>query len=131
MDTVKLYRSFVITMFLLAALLLTCSRTITLTDDDNGKEISLEKGASLNVRLKAKLSTGYSWKVASYNKDVISTSESVVQTQKEDVVGGVDFQLFTLEAKEQGQGEIVFHYVQPWKKDASPLKTYSVTVTVE
>ncbi len=131
MDTIKLHRSFVVIMLSLAVLLPACSRTITLTDDDNGKEISLEKGSSFTVRLKAQLSTGYSWKIASYSEDVISTGESVVQTQKEDLVGGADFQVFTLEAKEQGRGEIVFHYVQPWKKDAAPHKTFSIAVTVE
>ena len=114
-------------------LLLSCGTQegLILTEQDNGRAVSVKKGDSFTVRLKAQLSTGYSWKVINYNTKIMMVGKPEIETLKKDVTGGIDYQIFSVETRESGEGEIVLHYLQPWQKKIKPLQAYRITVKVE
>lgn len=115
-------------------LLLSCAGTqdgLILTEEDNGRAVTVKRGDSFKLRLKAQLSTGYSWKIINYNTKIMMVGKPEIETLKKDVTGGIDYQTYIVETRESGEGEIVLHYVQPWQKKVKPLQTYRITVKVE
>lgn len=116
-----------------AIILLSCGTQegLILTEQDNGRAVSVKKGDSFTLRLKAQLSTGYSWKVINYNTKIMMVGKPEIETLKKDVTGGIDYQIFSVETRESGEGEIVLHYLQPWQKKIKPLQAYRITVKVE
>jgi predicted secreted protein len=120
--------------FSVMLLLLSCAGTqdgLILTEGDNGKAVVVKKGDRFTLRLKAQLSTGYSWKVINYNTKIMMVGKPEIETLKKDITGGIDYQTFGVETRDSGEGEIVLHYLQPWQKKVKPLQTYRITVKVE
>lgn len=115
-------------------LLLSCAGTqdgLILTEEDNGRAVTVKRGDSFTLRLKAQLSTGYNWKIINYNTKIMLVGKPEIETLKKDVTGGIDYQTYIVETRESGEGEIVLHYVQPWQKKVKPLQAYRITVKVE
>jgi predicted secreted protein len=123
-----------ISISILILLLLSCTGTkdgLILTEKDNGKAVVVTKGDTFKLRLKAQLSTGYSWKIINFNNRIITVGKPEIETLKKDVVGGIDYQIFSIGTIDSGEGEIVLHYLQPWQKGVKPLQIYTIKIRVE
>jgi predicted secreted protein len=104
---------------------------VIVTDDDSGSKVEIKQGDELAVRLAAQLGTGYGWKVVS-KSDVLALKGEPAQISNEDQKpGSSEFQTFIFKAKERGEAEIKFQYIEAWKKDARPLKEYTITVIIK
>jgi len=104
--------------------------TITLSESDNGKKISLAKGQILHLSLAGNPSTGYSW---SYSKELDQlvlkeTNHDFIPDSELPGAGGTDI----LEFKAQGAGSttISLKYSRSWE-NVKPDKTFQVEVTVQ
>jgi len=105
--------------------------TVTVTDSDNGRQVSLARGGTLTVRLEAIPGTGYGWKLVKAAPDQLTPlGESVLETSKEGVPGAREHQVFRFRARASGSGVLELHSVRPWEKDVPPAKTYRLEVQV-
>ncbi|HET7694113.1 MAG TPA: protease inhibitor I42 family protein [Vicinamibacterales bacterium] len=107
-------------------------REMVLTEEHNGKEISISVTSTLILKLPAQLGTGYSWQVVDPPPAVLSPGDKPrVETTDTKGAGRQERQVFTFTPVKSGSAVLRLHYVRPWEKEAKPQKTYSVRVTVE
>ncbi|HEY7543787.1 MAG TPA: protease inhibitor I42 family protein [Blastocatellia bacterium] len=110
---------------------LSAKDTVTVTDKDNGKKISLAKGNMLIVRLEARPGTGYGWQVAKNEADKLKPEgEPTLEPPDKEVMDGIEHQVFRFKAISEGTITLELHYVRPWEKEAPPEKTYSIEVQI-
>jgi inhibitor of cysteine peptidase len=105
------------------------SSVVTITDQDNGKDIDFPAGDTLVVRLKSNPSTGYSWAIkgdALPLRLVKSSTEKNGQTSHG--VGAPVTQEFRLTAVSAGMASLTLEYRRPWEYTAGPAKTFNVKV---
>jgi predicted secreted protein len=105
---------------------------ITLTSVDNNKTVVVPAKGTLTIKLPAQLGTGYSWEVSDIDKDRLSMAgKPIIETIAKDGVGREDLQVFTFTPSKEGTAVLKLRYARPWEKDAKPLKSFAVTVTIE
>ena len=107
------------------------SHAVSISDQDNGKDVDLTSGGTLIVRLESNRSTGYSWTVAgdpaplklekaSYRKNTASSK----------VAGAPGVQVFQFTANTAGMAMLQLIYRRSWEYNVPPAKTFSVRVDV-
>ncbi len=113
---------------LLTAVLSCASASVReIGEPDNGSTINTHRGDTIRLRLPARLSTGYGWTLCSA-KNVKSFGEPQIETPGAKITGGLDFQIFTFEVPESGEGKIALVYARPWEKGVKPIKVYRVRI---
>lgn len=109
------------------------AKTITLTDQDNGKTITLEAGQVLVIRLQSNPTTGYVWELGEVDAGVLKQVSEVFtpppQATDQAGAGGVDEWRF--QAVGTGTTTLVLNYRRPWEQGVTPAKTFTLTVTVK
>ncbi len=116
-------------------LLCSCKNIAELTFDNKGSFIELKKGDKINIKLESNPTTGYAW-VLSENTDetIISmTNSEFIQTEKEEkLVGSGGYEIFTFQAKKNGQTEIILTYKRSWEeKELKEESLFKINITVE
>lgn len=102
----------------------------TLTDDDTGNEVCLRKGDKLCLRLKARLATGFGWKVTKTDSNKLKlVSESTEKTDEDEAT--IEFQIFNFEALTKGSFLLELSYARPWEKDKPPAKKYELNIKIK
>ncbi len=105
---------------------------LSLTTDDNGKEITLPKNGQLLVRLPGNPSTGFSWVL---NGDpsplVLVTTDYQRGSQRTGMMGAPQTQQLRFKANGAGTASLHLAYRRPWEKEVAAAKTFDVTVRVE
>jgi inhibitor of cysteine peptidase len=126
----------VLVVFIFSLLLLcSCREPIELGFHDKGSSIELEKGEEIIISLDSNPTTGYSWVPGEEIDSTIVelTDSEFLQTEKEEGMVGVGgFEVFTFEAKNSGQTEIILYYQRPWEE--AELKDefiFNIEVTVK
>jgi predicted secreted protein len=119
-------------MTLCVALFCSCSvkPAITVTDPDSGSRVEIKRGEILAVKLATQLGTGYGWKVVSESKALVLKGEPEQISKGEQKPGVSEYQTFTFKAEEKGEAVLKLQYIEAWKKDAKPLKEYTITVII-
>ena len=104
---------------------------ITLTEQDNGRDIDLNAGETLIVRLPSNPSTGYNWIVAG-EPSPLELQKSTFQKKSSNskVVGASGTSVFRLSASSSGISNLTLVYRRSWEYNTPPMKTFSVRVNV-
>ena len=101
----------------------------------NGTTQQLAVGEMIAISLESNPSTGYSWMATSSNSGVVALMGEPIYTTPMDngtpVPGAAGTQTFTFQAVKAGKATLTLDYVRPWEKNATPEKTFSVTVEVK
>lgn len=105
-----------------------------LTENSNGRLLTLKQGDLFAFKLNANPSTGYQWvhtvsggPANGLNK--IGSSFVIPNSQNEQAgMPGTEFQFFT--AKEQGTYQLKMGYQRPWEK-AGNIREFSLTIVVK
>ncbi len=111
---------------------------ITINDTNNHKQINLEKGKILIIKLSANPSTGYNWQIIKNNPQKLkplgtsvfeplptATGESQVK-----LVGSPENQVFRFLGQNSGSTQLELQYSRAWEKNIPPIKTYQITVKI-
>ena len=109
------------------------SPSVVLTEQTNGRKMSVRKGTRIEVRLPAQLGTGYMWRVIKTPSVLDPVGEPTVETPKPDAgktVGGKEIQNFRFVAARTGTGVLELAYARGWEKDARPRRSFFVTLSV-
>jgi predicted secreted protein len=99
---------------------------------DNGRTVTMARGARFAIELESNPSTGFNWDVAERlpdSLDLISQGRSGGSTG--DQVGTPDRQRYEFGAKAAGSGDIVLGYRRSGQKGVEPAKTFRLGVVVE
>jgi len=107
---------------------------VKLTEADNGKNVTVKVGQSIEVTLAGNPTTGYSWEpaLADIDKTLLKQIGEPEYTQDEtqgEVVGAGGTYTFVFDAQSAGTACLKLTYARPWEA-AQPLETYQVTVTI-
>jgi predicted secreted protein len=126
---------FVALIFLLYSCRETTVKTIELGFNDKDSLIELEKGDKIKILLDSNPTTGYSWITdEEIDSTIVELTDSeFLQTETEkELVGAGGCEVFTFEAKNSGQTEIILYYQRPWEE--AELKDefiFNIEVTVK
>jgi inhibitor of cysteine peptidase len=102
---------------------------VTITDQDNGKDIDLPAGDTLVVRLKGNPSTGYTWAIKGDPSPLRLVKSSTRKNgQTGHAVGAPVTQEFRLTAVSAGMASLTLEYRRPWEYTSGPARTFSVKV---
>jgi inhibitor of cysteine peptidase len=131
----KLFKNFLI-IFTLGITLVSVvgckSRSVQLTEADNGKSFSIGVGDSLVITLPGNPSTGYSWEVKSVDSTILVVAgEAQFVSDNTNMVGSGGTLTFTFDAKKTGSSTLELVYLRPWETGVDPLGTFTIQVVVE
>lgn len=105
---------------------------VTASLSDSGGEASLLPGQPLVVRLPSNPSTGYGWTYTVAGDDVLRLeSVSGVAAASNGRVGAPGESVWSFRGQGKGIAELNFVYARPWEKNATPEKTFKLTVVVQ
>ncbi len=104
---------------------------LALEAEDNGREITLQKGQTLTIKLEGNPTTGYSWEVVESEGAILQQVGEPEFEAESDLLGAPGTQTLRFEAVETGQMEFKLVYQRPWETDVEPLETFTVHVTVQ
>ena len=107
------------------------SPTVTVTDQDNGKDIDLIAGNTLLVKLKSNPSTGYAWTVSGDPSPLRLEKTTYVKNSKSSkAVGAPGMQVLRFGVSSSGMATLTVVYRRSWEYNVPPAKTFSVRVNV-
>jgi len=131
----KLMRTIVVMSFFLAlALFSGCGTNGTsLTDADNGKQITIKSGDVVTVTLESNPTTGYSWQVIEIDNAVLLQDGDPEYKQSpgsEGLVGAGGTETFRFKAIGNGETSLGLGYMRPWES-VPPIQTFTIQVIVQ
>lgn len=106
----------------------TAAALLTLSDADNGREISLSQGDAFAIRLKENLSTGYRWSVEEPLDGALALESATSIGARSPMPGAGGEALFRLKLVGAGPARVDLKYWRSWEGDASVARRFSVTV---
>jgi inhibitor of cysteine peptidase len=131
----KLMRTAVVmSFFLMLALFSGCGTNgISLTDADNGKQITLQPGDTLTVTLESNPTTGYGWQVMELDQTVLvqdGDPEYKASSGSGGSVGAGGTETFRFKAVHSGATALELGYLRSWES-VPPIETFTIQVGVE
>ena len=117
-------------LFILAA---GCSsHTMQLTSADQGKQITLNPGGKLVIRLDGNPTTGYTWEAVNLDSSFLQQVGGIdFNSSNPNLVGSGGQQTFTFQALKSGSTILTLVYHRPWESGVAPLQTYQIFVTIK
>ena len=104
---------------------------VTATDSDNGGQVRIARGGSLTLKLEAIPGTGYSWEIVQNDpQKLVLLRAPTFEPIESEKLGAVEYQIFRLKALTLGTNVLKLRYIRKWEKEATPAKTYSLTVHI-
>lgn len=101
------------------------------TDEQNGEEVSVALGDTLNLLLQANITTGYSWSVVAIDTAMLrKVGENYVGSNSE-AVGSGGRQWYGFETLSPGVSSLKLAYKRPWESNETPASVFEVRVKVE
>jgi len=103
---------------------------VTVTDQDNGKDIDLPSGQTMVVKLASNPSTGYKWTVEGDPAPLKLEKQSYRKSTKSSAMGAPGVQIFQFRAGSSGIANLKLNYHRSWEYNQPPAKTFSLRVNV-
>ena len=101
------------------------SGKIVLTEKDSGRILETEVGDTLELRLSANPSTGYSWSCVL--RITGERYENLPDTPP-DFTGAPVIKIYTFAVSGPGEAGIKLEYRRPWERGTAPAKTFDILV---
>ena len=103
---------------------------LRLSEKDNGKQVHLRSGQSMDIVLFENATTGYQWQIVSIDKDILVEAEKPDFEPASGLLGAGGKKTYHFKAASPGKTELRFAYRRPWEANVSPIKTFTVWITV-
>jgi len=101
---------------------------ITIDKSYNGKKILAQKGDIIELQLDENPTTGYIWKINSFDNKHLNYLENKYQKSIE-AIGAGGIRTFSFEAIDKGSGELHVSLGNPWEQDAEDSLYVTINVT--
>ena len=102
------------------------THTVTVTKDQNGQTVQVQKSDDVVVTFIASSGTGYQWQM---EPTELATVKEEDVPLKPGLAGGPVKMMFHVQVK--GTVTLKFDFARAWEKDKPPAKTFSVTLQVQ
>ena len=123
-----------IVIFIVAALIgLSCSaKPVKLSEKDNGKAITVKKGAVIYITLDSNPTTGYEWSIKEMPENILQggTEEYIQDKLEKGTVGTGGKEIFKFTAQEKGSGTLTLIYEREWEGELPNSKKFSIKINV-
>lgn len=106
------------------------AKTVILTELDNNKEITVESGDEIQIKLQGASGTGYQWLLDSFDRDEIElVSEKTEQQLKDKGMPGAPYtKIVTLKTKKIGKFAINLYNFRSWESKEQAVGSFSIVV---
>ena len=98
------------------------------TEADSGKTFETSPGAAFDIHLKGNYTTGYSWNIASCDKNIIQPAGSKYTPSQPQRVGSGGIHHYTFNIVGKGQTTLKITYHRVWEKDVTPAQTFTLQI---
>ena len=108
-------------------------KSIVVTNADNGKQISLPVGGSLDIQLQQAGATGYVWEIVSLDKSHLEllTSDTVIPPNDKPLVGGPVMRKWSMRAVAKGRTEVMAALYRPWEGEEKAAEKFTLKVNIQ
>ena len=120
-------------LLLLVALLLASradASVIFISQDDNGREFTLDRGDALEISLPATSGTGYTWQAEPVAGGFVRQVGEPAFTLDSAMPGASGHQIFHFGIGASGTGTLEMRYLRPWEKGSKPAKVFKIMLIV-
>jgi inhibitor of cysteine peptidase len=116
-------------LLFLAALLLASqanASVVFVSQDDNGREFTLDRGDALEISLPATSGTGYTWQAEPVDGGFVKQVGEPAFALDSAMPGASGHQIFHFGIEARGTGTLEIRYLRPWEKDTPPAKVFKI-----
>jgi predicted secreted protein len=131
-------KNVLITMSVLVVLLvsapgLTHPEVMVLQKKDNGKDIRVKEGATIELSLEEQGGTGYLWDFNRLDENhfEVVKIETRPPAKEQARVGGPVFKTWWLQVKKAGESQLTLDYFRPWEGRAKAASHYQVKIHIQ
>ena len=121
-------------LLLLLVSLLLASRAdasvVFISQDDNGREFTLDRGDALEISLPATSGTGYTWQAEPVAGGFVRQVGEPAFTLDSAMPGASGHQIFHFGIGASGTGTLEMRYLRPWEKGSKPAKVFKIMLIV-
>lgn len=105
--------------------------TITLTQADKGKSITVRIGDEIVIMLPENPTTGYRWAIDQTDENILVAQTPAFSPTPGGAIGGGGTRTFTFTAKKPGTVHLQLKLLRAWQGDSSIIDRYDVTIQVQ
>jgi len=106
-------------------------KVVTLTDGDNGREVSVPVGATLRVELKTQAGTGYGWYVEEVEPVRLKLEKAeTVDMAPRGVAGGPELGVWSFKPVSSGDTRLRMLYYRVWEGKDKAVNKYEVKIHI-
>jgi predicted secreted protein len=103
---------------------------VFISQDDNGREFTLDRGDALEISLPATSGTGYTWLAEPVAGGFVRQVGEPAFALDSAMPGASGHQIFHFGIDASGTGTLEIRYLRPWEKDAKPAKVFKIMLIV-
>jgi inhibitor of cysteine peptidase len=105
--------------------------TITLTQGDKGKSITVHIGDEIIINLPENPTTGYRWAIDKMDATVLVSQNPTFSSTPGGAIGSGGTRTFTFIAKQPGTVHLQLKRWREWQGDSSIIDRYDITVQIQ
>ncbi len=109
----------------------TTTKSMILTQKDNGTSITLKVGDRFSIQLPENPTTGFQWEFLPNTDGVVTLEATDYNASAPKLIGSGGQKTLTFQVEKAGQTTITLNHWRPWEGDASLLERYTLTVKAE
>src|SRR5271165_3330458 len=103
---------------------------IFISQDENGREFTLDRGDALEISLPATSGTGYTWQAEPVAGGFVTPVGEPTYKLDSAMPGAAGRQIFHFSIGASGTGALEIRYLRPWEKDTPPAKVFKIMLIV-
>jgi predicted secreted protein len=125
-------RGWQVLMFLIAMLLASRAgaSVVFISQGDDGREFTLDRGDALEISLPATSGTGYTWQAQPVAGALVKQVGEPAFALDSAMPGASGHQVFHFSIDASGTGALEIQYLRPWEKAAKPAKVFRIMLIV-
>lgn len=108
----------------------TAGKTVMITQAQNQSKVKVKKDANFQVLLNANPTTGFDWRILSYDSTVIEIKKKSFIKSDTQRMGAPGKQVFKFKAIAAGTTDLRLIYVRPWERATSEADSFRVQIIV-
>lgn len=120
-------------LLLLVAVLLAAradASVVFISQDENGREFTLDRGDALEISLPVTSGTGYTWQAEPVAGGIVTQVGEPELKRDSARPGARGLQVFHFARGASGSGTLELRYLRPWEKNKPPAKVFKINLTV-
>jgi inhibitor of cysteine peptidase len=103
---------------------------IFISQDENGREFTLDRGDALEISLPATSGTGYTWQAQPVAGELVKAVGEPAYKLDSAMPGASGHQIFHFSVQASGAAALEMRYLRPWEKDTPPAKVFKIMLIV-